>query len=209
MGDKGVCQRNTACAEWDCPWPIWCDARMRVRISYPWSLQEMNPYARITNRNQNVTVCSGSTQGHKNQRNVGQHEPARSWWPYSLMTVVLCTWSSFQIEHTIIANTYCVVSEPASSALTLFCCTVMLVPHVAIWTQKLLNSFGWEVLDHPAHSPGLNPCDFHIFGPLTKYLRGRYYASGTDLQAAVTEWFASQPKEGFYQGIHYLVSKWG
>jgi hypothetical protein len=36
-------------------------------------------------------------------------------------------------------------------------------PHSAAATANLLNSWGWEILPHPPHSPDLAPSDFHLF----------------------------------------------
>jgi hypothetical protein len=36
--------------------------------------------------------------------------------------------------------------------------------HTARATQQLLQSFNWEVLDHPAHSPDLTPREKHLAG---------------------------------------------
>ncbi|GBN04327.1 hypothetical protein AVEN_49198-1 [Araneus ventricosus] len=33
-------------------------------------------------------------------------------------------------------------------------------------TQKLLEQFKWDVSDHPAYSPDLATCDFHLFPEL-------------------------------------------
>jgi hypothetical protein len=35
--------------------------------------------------------------------------------------------------------------------------------HSAAATVNLLNSWGWEILPHPPHSPDLTPSDFHLF----------------------------------------------
>ncbi|GFV81731.1 nudC domain-containing protein 1 [Trichonephila clavipes] len=37
--------------------------------------------------------------------------------------------------------------------------------HVSRVTQMELDKFKWETLDHPAYSPDMLPCDFHVFGP--------------------------------------------
>ena len=36
-------------------------------------------------------------------------------------------------------------------------------PHPAGYTCNLLDSFGWEVLDHPQYNPDLPPSDYHLF----------------------------------------------
>ncbi|GBN17189.1 hypothetical protein AVEN_222385-1 [Araneus ventricosus] len=41
-------------------------------------------------------------------------------------------------------------------------------PPVAKKTLKLLETFRWEILQHPPYSPDFSPCDSHIFGLLKK-----------------------------------------
>ncbi|GFV56670.1 mariner Mos1 transposase [Trichonephila clavipes] len=37
-------------------------------------------------------------------------------------------------------------------------------PHTSRTTRELIESFGWEVLDHTLYSPDLSPSDFHFSG---------------------------------------------
>jgi hypothetical protein len=39
-------------------------------------------------------------------------------------------------------------------------------PHAAARMQAMLQEFGWEVSEHPAHSPDLARSDFHLFPTL-------------------------------------------
>ena len=45
-------------------------------------------------------------------------------------------------------------------------------PHVAKVCKDLTQHFRWEILHHPPYSPDLSPCDFHMFGPLKRALKG-------------------------------------
>ena len=45
-------------------------------------------------------------------------------------------------------------------------------PHMANTIMALLQKFKWEVLGRPPYSSDLSPCDYVIFGPLEKALRG-------------------------------------
>lgn len=45
-------------------------------------------------------------------------------------------------------------------------------PHTAVHTVTTLQILNWEVLDHPAYSPDLDPSDFPLFIPLKEDLRG-------------------------------------
>ena len=66
-------------------------------------------------------------------------------------------------------------------------------PHTAQLTVTTLNRYGWECLEHPPYSPDLSPCDFHIFGPLKKAMKGRKFKSDGEVQRMVTEFLKQQP----------------
>ncbi|GFY30962.1 uncharacterized protein TNCV_1629351 [Trichonephila clavipes] len=46
-------------------------------------------------------------------------------------------------------------------------------PHTSRKTRELIESFGWEVLDHAPYSPDLAPSDFNLF----RYLKQRQEGS--------------------------------
>lgn len=81
-------------------------------------------------------------------------------------------------------------------------------PHVANQVQDLFQRFKWEMLRHPPYSPDLSPCDFHIFGPLKKALKGQRFQSDAEVQDAVRDWFDSQPSKFYMDGICKLVTQW-
>jgi hypothetical protein len=59
----------------------------------------------------------------------------------------------------------------------------------------------------PPYSTGLSPCDFHVFGPLKKALKGRRFTDKDEVQENVEEWFRTHPKTFFADGIR-LVDQW-
>jgi len=61
-------------------------------------------------------------------------------------------------------------------------------PHTAQLTRKTINKMGWEVLSHPPYSPDLAPCDFHLFGPLKKALRGKKFQDNEDVKKFLGNW---------------------
>ena len=81
-------------------------------------------------------------------------------------------------------------------------------PHSANVTKALLDTFGWDVWEHPPYSPDLAPCDFHVFGPLKNKLAEQRYSTDEEVQAAVKEWCAGGGREFFKQGIQKLVSRY-
>jgi histone-lysine N-methyltransferase SETMAR len=58
-------------------------------------------------------------------------------------------------------------------------------PHTANRPYDWLRRYGWEVVDHPAYTPGLIPSDFHPFGLLEKHLAGKRFAADADVRQAV------------------------
>ena len=55
-------------------------------------------------------------------------------------------------------------------------------PDTAGQTRNLLDSFGWEVLDHPQYSRDLAPNDYHPFLHLKQHLRGKRYNDDDDVK---------------------------
>jgi hypothetical protein len=55
-------------------------------------------------------------------------------------------------------------------------------------TQELLQSFKWEVLAHPPHSPDLAPSDYHLVTKLKESLAGKTFSDDGEVQDAVITW---------------------
>ncbi|XP_055951552.1 histone-lysine N-methyltransferase SETMAR-like [Argiope bruennichi] len=82
-------------------------------------------------------------------------------------------------------------------------------PHIAHDVATTLHKFHWEVLKHPPYGPDLSPCqDYHIFGALKEDLRGRQFASNSELQSWIQLGFHRQPQTFLHDGIDHLVSQW-
>ncbi|GFN82249.1 histone-lysine N-methyltransferase SETMAR [Plakobranchus ocellatus] len=81
-------------------------------------------------------------------------------------------------------------------------------PHSANLTQQWLQRYGWEIVPHPAHSPDLAPSDFHLFGPLKRYLRGMAFETEDDLISELRNWFDNLDVDFFRVGINSLLSRW-
>ncbi|GFN95521.1 histone-lysine N-methyltransferase SETMAR [Plakobranchus ocellatus] len=75
-------------------------------------------------------------------------------------------------------------------------------------TQQWLQRYGWEILPHPAHSPDLAPSDFHLFGPLKRYLGGMAFETEDDLISELRNWFDNLDVDFFRVGINSLLSRW-
>ena len=66
-------------------------------------------------------------------------------------------------------------------------------PHTTNTITALLQKFNWEVLGHPPYSPHLSPCDYAIFVPLKKAMRGKLFTSD-DVKQYVWNRFTMQPQ---------------
>ena len=60
-------------------------------------------------------------------------------------------------------------------------------PHKANVIKELLESYQWEVLDHPPYSPNLSPPDFDLFPKLKEPLRGIRYESSDKFECVVNK----------------------
>lgn len=78
-------------------------------------------------------------------------------------------------------------------------------PHNSQKTRDLIDSFGWEVLDHAPYSPDLAPSDFHLFRYLKHHLGGQRFNDDNEVKAAVNSWLSEQAAEFFEEGIKNLV----
>lgn len=81
-------------------------------------------------------------------------------------------------------------------------------PHKAYDTLDTIERLNWEVLPHPPYSPDLAPSDFHLFGPMKEFLRGKRFENNEDVKATVQVWLRRQGKEFFAEGIKKLVQRW-
>jgi histone-lysine N-methyltransferase SETMAR len=73
--------------------------------------------------------------------------------------------------------------------------------HAAARMQAMLPEFGWEVFEHPAYSPNLAPCDFHLFPALKEFLGGRCFRSNEEVKHAIREWLNGPAAEVYDEGI--------
>lgn len=80
-------------------------------------------------------------------------------------------------------------------------------PHTALATKALLDSFGWDVLNHPPYSPDLAPSDYHLFTSLKAHMGGIKFSTDEQVQKEVLEWGKGLAGEFFEKGIKKLVPR--
>lgn len=100
--------------------------------------------------------------------------PERCCWPFFSFWIVMAHyWSNWLILErlSIVSNIVkhsigCVLQSRTNKLenrwMGSFCYMTMSVLMLLVWFRK--NWFKWETLQHPAYSPDLTPCDFHIYG---------------------------------------------
>jgi histone-lysine N-methyltransferase SETMAR len=79
-------------------------------------------------------------------------------------------------------------------------------PHAAARIQVVLQEFGWEVSEHPAHSPDLAPSDFHLFPLLKAVLGGKRLKSDEEVKDAISLWLNRLAVEVYDKGIQKFVT---
>lgn len=80
-------------------------------------------------------------------------------------------------------------------------------PHTARATQELLTSFGWDVLNHPSHSPDLAPSDYHLFTKLKEYLGGKHFSDDDEVKIEAENWLKGVARDFYDTGIKKLVPR--
>ena len=99
------------------------------------------------------------------------------------------------------------LNDQASLPVGSFCCTTMQGLIRPTQSRHSYRNSKWEVLGQPPYSPDLSPCDYAIFCPLKKALRGKRSTSDDDVEQYVRNWFTTQPREFYEAAIHHLVSQ--
>jgi hypothetical protein len=54
----------------------------------------------------------------------------------------------------------------------------------------------------------MEPSDFHLFGPLNKYLAGKPFVTDIDVKQALTYWLQTLDAYFFYIATQALVPRW-
>ncbi|KAG8237140.1 hypothetical protein J437_LFUL011188 [Ladona fulva] len=79
-------------------------------------------------------------------------------------------------------------------------------PHTAL-ALVLLDSFGWDVLNHPSNSPDLVPSDYNLFTSLMAHMGGIKFSINEQVQKEVLKWGKGLAGEFFEGGIKKIVPR--
>lgn len=80
-------------------------------------------------------------------------------------------------------------------------------PHTANATKQLLDSFGWDIINHLAHSPDLAPSDFHLFTSLKSFMGEKRFLTDDEIQSAVKQWAKEAAGDFFDEGIRKFIPR--
>lgn len=79
--------------------------------------------------------------------------------------------------------------------------------HTALTARSSLVKNGFSEINHPPYSPDLAPCDYFLFKNLKKNLRGRRFSTDEEMEEAVNDYFDTQDKTWFFNGLMSLIDK--
>jgi len=80
-------------------------------------------------------------------------------------------------------------------------------PRYNAQTQEAMRSLKFTVVPHPPYSPDLAPSDFWLFPKLKETLKGQYFSSVDEVEAAVRKWIRSQPENFFVDGMNKWIER--
>ncbi len=81
-------------------------------------------------------------------------------------------------------------------------------PHMSDFTMERIHKWNIKILEHPANSPDLAPCDFSIFPKLKAKLRGVRFQNLQSLKDQAKETLMSFDKSVFDDAIYEMVLRW-
>ena len=71
-----------------------------------------------------------------------------------------------------------------------------------------IQTMGWEILDHHAYSPDLDPCDYDLFNRIKRPLRGRRFGTRRQLIEETDKVIDSINRESRLVGMANLPNRW-
>ncbi|GFW20201.1 histone-lysine N-methyltransferase SETMAR [Trichonephila clavipes] len=75
-------------------------------------------------------------------------------------------------------------------------------------TRELIESIGWEFLDHAPYSPDLAPSNLHLFRYLQHSLGGKHFSDNEKVKAAVNSWLSNQATGFFEERFQNLIQRY-
>jgi histone-lysine N-methyltransferase SETMAR len=82
------------------------------------------------------------------------------------------------------------------------------LPHTAARTGTLLESFNWELFDHPPYSPDLVLSDYYLFTYLKNWMQSQRPNNNEELMEGTKTWLSSQAADFFGTGLQKLIPRY-
>lgn len=80
--------------------------------------------------------------------------------------------------------------------------------HTSHKTKERLQGIGINTLQHPPYSPDISPCDYAVFGPLKRMLRGQHFDTLQDLQNEARRILEEFDAKFYETAIFDLEKRW-
>ncbi|GFV46800.1 mariner Mos1 transposase [Trichonephila clavipes] len=77
-------------------------------------------------------------------------------------------------------------------------------PHASRTIRDLIESIGWEILDHAPYSHDLAPSHFNLFQNLKHSLGGKRFSHNEEVKATIKSWLSDQMADIFEYGFENL-----
>ena len=74
-------------------------------------------------------------------------------------------------------------------------------------TRRMMERWGWEILEHPPYSPDLAPSDFHLFPNMKKNFFVPSDSNHDDVKHEVQTWLSGQDPTFYLQGFEKSISR--
>jgi len=80
--------------------------------------------------------------------------------------------------------------------------------HTSRQALAAIQNSGFELLQHPPHSPDLAPSDYYLFTQLKEFMNGRKFTDYKDVICAANDRLEGQDEQFFRNGIRALEKRW-
>ena len=81
-------------------------------------------------------------------------------------------------------------------------------PHKSSFVHQTIHELRWEVLPHPAYSPDIAPCNYHLFRSLQNSLAEQQFQNEFEVRKIVDNFISSKDQAFLRPGIHQLPERW-
>ena len=81
-------------------------------------------------------------------------------------------------------------------------------PHFSKVSLEKIRQLDYEILPHPAFSPGISPTEYHLFKHPDAFLAQKNFSKQTDVETAFKEFIDSRDADFYRYGIYKFPIRW-